>query len=692
MSLIGSLDDLGLGDILQIINLSQKSGVLIVIGDQGEGRIVFRDGLVRGAARKGGPQTLRDLLVGGGVLSEEVYQSAVESGGELDVAGVLFERELITLDQLVELSREAVENTVVEMFSWQTGEFSFDVRSEGEPGDPKLLLATGINAQFLAMEGARRQDENGQSSTGELEFGICESEPTPDQDASDGREQAVEPVSDGSKQAVHIVAERAASAVAKENTFAELRDLVDDAGAPSASAEDASEDTRNQPAVFIEGPLEETPGVDAAEFDAPVVDAADVEASFIDAEPLVEPSCEVDGEDEGIPVAPGVRDSDLSEPAAVSHTRSEAEVGSHPEPVAAIETPAAAAGPQDPAASPAQPAVVVIDPELRVLEWTKGVLKGDFDRVHIFQQSSMGLVRIRQYLARAEIPLVLISPDAGGEPSAGIRDSADFVRRLKEQAPRMRILWLCETSSESPNGRLSGSIKRPRLALLRDARAAYERDEIAEALRRDLFEALAAVPPSSGGNRQRAEASEVTLQRLREATEDLSAASVRGEVLPRVIEFARESFARVAMFLVRDGRAEGMAESGLSSGGGPDSSAFCELSLAISECGWFQRVLEQRTSLAAAPGPADGELCDRLGGVGSPRPVEAYVAPIESSGQIVALLYADHLPDQRAIGDTSALEVVLSHAGLALDRALLERALHEVDGEDAAGSQDESSG
>ena len=54
MSLIGSLDDLGLGDILQIINLSQKSGVLIVVGDQGEGRIVFRDGLVRGAARKGG--------------------------------------------------------------------------------------------------------------------------------------------------------------------------------------------------------------------------------------------------------------------------------------------------------------------------------------------------------------------------------------------------------------------------------------------------------------------------------------------------------------------------------------------------------------------------------------------------------------------------------------------------------------
>jgi hypothetical protein len=50
-------------------------------------------------------------------------------------------------------------------------------------------------------------------------------------------------------------------------------------------------------------------------------------------------------------------------------------------------------------------------------------------------------------------------------------------------------------------------------------------------------------------------------------------------------------------------------------------------------------------------------------------------------------LYADHLPEQREIGDTSALEVVLSHAGLALDRAVLERALSDVHGDaDAAAS------
>ncbi|HKK52148.1 MAG TPA: DUF4388 domain-containing protein, partial [Myxococcota bacterium] len=46
MSLVGNLEDLSLGDILQIISLSQKSGVLVLQSSQGEGRIVFRDGLV----------------------------------------------------------------------------------------------------------------------------------------------------------------------------------------------------------------------------------------------------------------------------------------------------------------------------------------------------------------------------------------------------------------------------------------------------------------------------------------------------------------------------------------------------------------------------------------------------------------------------------------------------------------------
>ena len=44
-----------------------------------------------------------------------------------------------------------------------------------------------------------------------------------------------------------------------------------------------------------------------------------------------------------------------------------------------------------------------------------------------------------------------------------------------------------------------------------------------------------------------------------------------------------------------------------------------------------------------------------------------------------ALLYADNLPEGLPIGDTTMLSIVLHEAGLALDRALLERALAEAE-------------
>ena len=68
MSRVGSLEDLGLGDILQIITLSRKSGALLLRSDDGEGRLIFRDGLVCGARVKDRTPDLllTDLMLGAG--------------------------------------------------------------------------------------------------------------------------------------------------------------------------------------------------------------------------------------------------------------------------------------------------------------------------------------------------------------------------------------------------------------------------------------------------------------------------------------------------------------------------------------------------------------------------------------------------------------------------------------------------
>jgi hypothetical protein len=81
----------------------------------------------------------------------------------------------------------------------------------------------------------------------------------------------------------------------------------------------------------------------------------------------------------------------------------------------------------------------------------------------------------------------------------------------------------------------------------------------------------------------------------------------------------------------------------------------------------------------AAPSDAgDRQLAQRLG---RKVPSQAYLAPIESGDRVVALLYADNLPADTPLGDTSALEVVIHEAGLALDRAVLERTLARAEQE-----------
>jgi hypothetical protein len=176
MSLVGSLEDLGLGDILQIVSLSRKSGLLLLRSDAGEGRIVFCDGLVRAAFAKGEPEDLCGLLVGAGFVSKADFECAVETarsrGCDLDEA--VAECAGVTGERLDSLRREHVERAVLRMFTWHSGEFSFDVRDEIDEQDTELLLSIGINTQYLAMEATRVRDESGHALDDEASVGASE--------------------------------------------------------------------------------------------------------------------------------------------------------------------------------------------------------------------------------------------------------------------------------------------------------------------------------------------------------------------------------------------------------------------------------------------------------------------------------------------------------------------------------------
>jgi hypothetical protein len=556
MSLVGSLEDLGLGDILQIVHLAAKSGVLRLRNESGEGQIVFQRGMIHEAYVKGGPTDLRELLASRRAVPEKVLERVwLEAHhGARSLAELLVERELVTADAIDGLRREQIESAVLAMFGWPSGEFSFEMREVSNEG-AELALEDGMNPQFLALEGTRRADE-----------------------------VAVE--------------ERAGT----------------------------------RPAEPGSGLLE----VELLNEDDEV--AFETEAAAL------------------------VEEEALSEAVAPEEVRPAAET--EPEAV-------------EPSELRKLPPVVVIDPSLPALEWAKAALAPSVPRVHVFQRPDLGIQRIRQYLARAELPLVLLATDVPPDGASGARDALDLVARLKRQAPTMKVLLLHDEGSEPRKRRGAsapdGCVPRPPAPALVDPRAGRSRMRVATALQEALDRHLEASPKTESAT---AEATD-ELAALRETSARIREGAGRGEVLTQVLSFAAARFARVALFGVREDRVVGVAQAGLARAGGPDDDTLRELSLEATEPAWFRRVIAQRKPYRAAPEDAGDQRLAVL--LGNEIPREAYVAPIVMDEQVVALLYADNLPGDEPLGDSGSLEVLLDAAGIALDRAVLERTLAASD-------------
>ena len=134
MSLVGSLEDLGLGDILQIISLSRKSGVLMLRADGGEGQIVFSEGLIRGAFTDAGPSELHELLLAAAVVPKSALEAALEEARARGSAlsEILEARSLVESSVIDELRRDHIEAAVLRMFTWPSGDFSFEIRAGGD--------------------------------------------------------------------------------------------------------------------------------------------------------------------------------------------------------------------------------------------------------------------------------------------------------------------------------------------------------------------------------------------------------------------------------------------------------------------------------------------------------------------------------------------------------------------------------
>jgi tetratricopeptide (TPR) repeat protein len=160
MAIEGPLRELGIQDVLQLLELAAKTGVLTVRSERlnDEAIVHFTRGEIVFAVRRRSTRRLGQLLIRAGKLTRSDLERALE-GQRADptkrLAEILLDMEVVTAEELARQLRFQMEETIYELMSWEEGYFKFEERAE--IASQRLLARVRVDS--LLMEGARRLDE-----------------------------------------------------------------------------------------------------------------------------------------------------------------------------------------------------------------------------------------------------------------------------------------------------------------------------------------------------------------------------------------------------------------------------------------------------------------------------------------------------------------------------------------------------
>ncbi|PLX93348.1 MAG: hypothetical protein C0621_07760 [Desulfuromonas sp.] len=555
MSLVGNLEDLGLGDILQIVSLSRKSGILLLQSRNREGKIVFLDGQVIRATSSVLSENLGDLLVRRGLLDIATLKEALllqkKSEPPPRLGVILSERFSVSSETIEEVVRGQIEKIVYSFFAWNEGTFSFEL---GEPSELaatsfnplQFMLDSGLNPQWLAMEGSRILDEK-----------------------------------------------------------------------------------RHR-------------GEEIEEVEEPVVDVAALM-----------------GED-----APA-----SSEGAALATTTDASEE------------------------------VFFVDDDEETREGVAQALQERGYRTTLFADAASFTEAVAAAQEKQDRPILLIDLIMPRKDGGGILGGLELLEQVRESAPEFRTLVLSDHPNDEAEHRVRqlgvpAVITKPKKSDVRGERGIAALATLAETL-----EALLATVPTEAadspkadglfnlGAELRSEFGESSdsgrgekgpetpgLFLLRGMLQELNNPSLGGGIILLVLRFASELMNRAVIFLVKDDEVVGLGQFGIESTEELADVRVRRMKIPRSEPSVFAQVVDEMAPMktALSDSPWDQYLRDQLGG-GTPQ--ELFLGPLISEGRVVAVLYGDNLPEQSKIGDTESLEIFLSQAGLAMEKALLERRL-----------------
>ena len=573
MSLVGNLEDLGLGEILQIVSLSRKSGVLTLDSSGRTGKVTFLDGQVIRATTSASRVNLGDLLVRRELVDVDTLKKALfiqrnsENPPRLGV--ILAEKFAVPADKIEEVAKEQIEKIVYSFFTWNEGSFSFDlgetsVLASGNLNPLQFMVDSGLNPQWLAMEGSRILDEKahkgdsleledegpvldvvdllGEEGAAELEKAAAASDAIPDSKKKLPDEPALTPAFVG--KTVYLVDDDQLTAQVVARRLREQRLDVK----VFTSAKD-----------FIAAL---TKGVASQEFPLLLVD-------------LIMPKCDGTGILGGVEIIQKV--------------------------------------------------------------------KSDFKDLTLLLMSDHPTPEVEQKLARFKLPALIPKPRKN---------------ELNDDASLKMLTALAQTVFSFAAPGLSSVVEDTDV----DNGYHFGFELLKEVNDAELQASPGKIQPTPG------------IHLLGGMLQELNNPSLGGGIILLVLRFASELMNRAVIFFVKGDEIMGLGQFGIEATEESADVLIRKIKIPVKEKTILSDVAKDFTPkhVTFGEGKWDQYLIDKLGGQS---PVDAFVGPIISEGNIVAFIYGDNLPKQEPVGDTESFEIFLSQAGMAMEKALLERRL-----------------
>jgi len=163
---------------------------------------------------------------------------------------------------------------------------------------------------------------------------------------------------------------------------------------------------------------------------------------------------------------------------------------------------------------------------------------------------------------------------------------------------------------------------------------------------------------------------------LKALTQELRVPNSTSEITLLVLRFASDIFQRGVLFMVGKNAIVGLGQFGLDMQRADEK--IRETVLNVEKSDFLKKIVtEQRPFKGRLE--KDEVMTYLINSLGGSWPSEAAFFPIVAEGKVAAVLYADNVSTDAPMPETEGLEIFISHAGLALEKSLLQRRLHEME-------------